>query len=47
FKPFKCKLKENELFVMGENIKSYDSRYFGVINILQNEVKKVKSIILF
>ncbi|HHS6700355.1 TPA: signal peptidase I [Campylobacter jejuni] len=46
FKPFKHKLKENELFVMGENIKSYDSRYFGVINILQNEVKKVKSLIL-
>ncbi|MEN3838742.1 signal peptidase I, partial [Campylobacter jejuni] len=32
---------------MGENIKSYDSRYFGVINILQNEVKKVKIVILF
>ncbi|MGQ2476398.1 signal peptidase I, partial [Campylobacter coli] len=27
--------------------KSYDSRYFGVINILQNEVKKVKIVILF
>ncbi|MBZ7936327.1 signal peptidase I [Campylobacter sp. B0100352/1] len=47
FKPFKYKLKENELFVMGENIKSYDSRYFGVVNILQNEVKKVKLLILF
>lgn len=47
FKPFKHTLKENELFVMGENIKSYDSRYFGVINILQNEVKKVKIVILF
>ncbi|EAL3652603.1 signal peptidase I [Campylobacter coli] len=47
FKPFKRKLKENELFVMGENIKSYDSRYFGVVNILQNEVKKVKLMISF
>ncbi|EAI9929506.1 signal peptidase I [Campylobacter jejuni] len=47
FKPFKRKLKENELFIMGENIRSYDSRYFGVVNTLQNEVKKVKSLILF
>ncbi|WP_139454153.1 signal peptidase I [Campylobacter armoricus] len=47
FKPFKHRLKKNELFVMGENIKSYDSRYFGVIDILQNKVKKVKLIILF
>lgn len=47
FKPFKRKLKENELFVIGENIKSYDSRYFGVVNILQNEVKKVKLMISF
>ncbi|EDO6869925.1 signal peptidase I, partial [Campylobacter coli] len=26
---------------------SYDSRYFGVVNILQNEVKKVKLMISF
>lgn len=47
FKPFKYKLKEHELFVMGENIKSYDSRYFGVVNVFENKVKKVKPLITF
>ncbi|WP_462304831.1 S26 family signal peptidase [Campylobacter fetus] len=38
-------LKNNEIFVLGEHIKSFDSRYFGVIDINKNDVKKAKEIL--
>lgn len=47
FKPFKKFLKSNEYFVMGEHIKSYDSRYFGTINIKNNQINKLKPILLW
>lgn len=47
FKPLKKFLRSNEYFVMGEHIKSYDSRYFGIINIKNNQVNKLKPILLW
>ncbi|WP_419250181.1 S26 family signal peptidase [Campylobacter fetus] len=38
-------LKNNEIFVLGEHIKSFDSRYFGVLDIQKNSVKKAKKIL--
>ncbi len=38
-------LKNNEIFVLGEHIKSFDSRYFGVLDIQKNSVKKAKEIL--
>ncbi|EAI7269740.1 signal peptidase I [Campylobacter lari] len=47
FNPIKYTLKDNEIFVKGEHIKSYDSRYFGVVNIINNKVKKVTPVLIF
>lgn len=47
FKPFKGRLNQDEIFVVGEHIKSYDSRYFNIIDVHKNQVKKVKAIITF
>ncbi|OCS38149.1 signal peptidase I [Campylobacter fetus] len=38
-------LNNNEIFVLGEHIKSFDSRYFGVLDIEKNNVKKAKEIL--
>ncbi|MCV3371727.1 S26 family signal peptidase [Campylobacter lari] len=47
FSPIKHILKDNEIFVKGVHVKSYDSRYFGVVNIINNEVKKVIPVLIF
>ncbi|WP_162165555.1 signal peptidase I [Campylobacter fetus] len=38
-------LKNNEIFVLGEHLKSFDSRYFGVLRLEKNDVKKAKEIL--
>ena len=40
-------LEKNEIFVVGEHPKSFDSRYFGVIDINKSRVKKIKPILTF
>ncbi len=40
-------LNENEIFAMGEHIRSYDSRYFGIINIKENKVLKVDKLFIW
>lgn len=34
-------LEEDEIFVMGENNMSYDSRYFGVVNLKVSKIEKI------
>ncbi|OCR84701.1 hypothetical protein CFT13S00388_09635, partial [Campylobacter fetus subsp. testudinum] len=38
-------LNDDEILVMGEHIKSFDSRYLGVINVSETKAKKVKPIL--
>ena len=40
-------LEKNEIFVVGEHPKSFDSRYFGAIDINKSRVKKIKPILIF
>lgn len=47
FKPISKILGKDEIFVMGDHIRSFDSRYFGVVNITRDQVTKIKSIITF
>jgi len=34
-------LTKNEIFAMGEHIQSYDSRYFGIVHVKENNIRKV------
>lgn len=45
--PLNRVLNQDEIFTMGENIQSYDSRYFGVINLKDSNVKKVSKIFIW
>lgn len=47
FTPMNRILEKNEIFVVGEHPKSFDSRYFGVIDINKSRVKKIKPILTF
>lgn len=47
FKSFKGILKQDEIFVMGDHVRSYDSRYFNIINTHKNQVRKVRAVITF
>lgn len=40
-------LEKNEIFVVGEHPKSFDSRYFGAIDINKSRVKKIKPVLIF
>lgn len=37
-------LQQNEIFVMGDHEKSFDSRYFGIINTNDIKIQKVREI---
>lgn len=39
------KLQKNEIFVMGDHERSFDSRYFGIININDIKIQKVREIL--
>lgn len=47
FIPMNRALEKNEIFVIGEHPKSFDSRYFGAIDINKSRAKKVKPIFTF
>lgn len=47
FNPLKTVLKDNEFIVLGEHIRSYDSRYFGIVKEYENNMKKLIKIISF
>ena len=40
-------VEKNEIFVVGEHPKSFDSRYFGAIDINKSRVKKIKPVLIF
>lgn len=42
--PFNRVLKKDEIFVMGEIDESYDSRYFGVLNLKELKAKNARAI---
>lgn len=39
------KLRTNEIFVMGDHKRSFDSRYFGIININDTKIQKAREIL--
>ena len=39
------KLQPNEIFVMGDHKRSFDSRYFGIINTNDIKIQKVREIL--
>ncbi len=45
--PINRVLNQDEIFAMGENIQSYDSRYFGVVNIKESNIKKVDKFLIW
>ena len=47
FTPMNRILEKNEIFVVGEHPKSFDSRYFGAIDINKSRVKKIKPVLIF
>ena len=47
FTPMNRILEKNEIFVVGEHPKSFDSRYFGAIDINKSRVKKIKHVLIF
>ena len=47
FTPMKRILEKNEIFFVGEHPKSFDSRYFGAIDINKSRVKKIKPVLIF
>ncbi|MBZ7980341.1 S26 family signal peptidase [Campylobacter sp. RM12640] len=47
FNQLKTILKDNEFIALGEHIRSYDSRYFGIVKQYENNIKKLIKIITF
>lgn len=45
--PINRKLNQNEIFTKGDHIQSYDSRYFGPINLKDNKVIKINKLLIW
>lgn len=45
--PINRALNQDEIFTKGDHIQSYDSRYFGAVNLIENKVIKIKKLFIW